>query len=220
MDAIKTVSRSRWIWSCCLGFAFLGLSACVASPVVKQSAPVSIEPGAEQNAWEAGIRAFWSGDYKLAGEVFEALSQTAGSDEFRRKSLYAAASAMLAAAKTPEEFKGAMDEWERWSSQVPIGSQGEDPRLLTPLLHEVSAHLFQSPEKGDASPDQVRRALKDAAAGGMYKNMLQTKEKEVENLRARLEQREKEVRRLRHQLESLEEIHRKYQEKKQEATAP
>ena len=42
----------------------------------------------------------------------------------------------------------------------------------------------------------------------------------MENLRGKLESREREVRRLRHQLESLEEIHRKYQEKKQEASAP
>ena len=53
-----------------------------------------------------------------------------------------------------------------------------------------------------------------------YKNLLHSKEKEVENLRGKLESREREVRRLRHQLESLEEIHRKYQEKKQEASAP
>ncbi len=40
----------------------------------------------------------------------------------------------------------------------------------------------------------------------------------MQTLRSKLELREREIRRLRHQLESLEEIHRKYQEKKQEAT--
>ncbi len=49
------------------------------------------------------------------------------------------------------------------------------------------------------------------------KGALQNKEKEMQSLRTKLDLREREIRRLRHQLESLEEIHRKYQEKKQEA---
>ena len=40
----------------------------------------------------------------------------------------------------------------------------------------------------------------------------------MQTLRSKLEMREREIHRLRLQLESLEEIHRKYEEKKQEAT--
>lgn len=217
MDA-KKKAITIWLWSCCLAAAFCGLSACASPIVIKQAAHASVEPGSEEKVWEDGMRAFWEGDYRLASDVFDNLSQTAESGGLRCKSLFAGASARLAAAKTSGEFRNAVAAWEHWSSQPSAGTTGEDPRLLTPFLLGLTTHAFDPAEKGDVPSDQVRKAPKDAAA--TYRNMLQTKEKEVENLRVKLELREKEVRRLRHQLESLEEIHRKYQEKKQEATAP
>ena len=198
-------------------FIFLLTSACPAS-VEKSAVSSTIRQEVEQNAWEEGLRAFEKGDYQKSAMNFQMLSESAQSGDMCRKALFAFATVRLVLAKTSEEYVEAISAWERWSSQIGSGLEGEDPRMITPFLQKL-APTGQTPEKSEQDAAQSRKAAREANLPN-YKNMLQSKEKEMESLRAKLELREREVRRLRHQLESLEEIHRKYQEKKQEASAP
>lgn len=206
------------------GFAlvlFLSVfAACAPVPPAKTAGNL---PGAallemEKKTWEEGLHAFRQGDYSGAGITFEVLTRTAQSNEIRRKALYGLAATRLTMARTLEEYADAVSIWEQWGGQTGSDTGAEDPRMLTPFLLRFPASGGLPSAKSDAPTDQARKAAKDA--GSNYKNMLQSREREVESLRAKLEAREREVRRLRHQLESLEEIHRKYQEKKQGGTAP
>jgi len=80
--------------------------------------------------------------------------------------------------------------------------------MMTPFLLRLQTSV------GSLTERKGRRAAREVDS----RVILQTKQKEMQTLMSKLELREREIRRLRHQLESLEEIHRKYQEKKQEAT--
>jgi hypothetical protein len=205
---------------CCAITIFSSGLSLSASSVEKPAALSSIRYEVERNAWEEGVRAFEKGDYAGSAITFQMLSESAQTSDICRKALFAFASVRLVLAKTPEEYLEAISAWERWSSQIRTGLEGEDPRMITPFLLKLSPAV-QSPDKSDQAGGLSRKGQKDANSNVTnYKNLLQSKDKEVENLRAKLESREREVRRLRHQLESLEEIHRKYQEKKQEASAP
>ena len=91
----------------------------------------------------------------------------------------------------------------------------EDPRMLTPFLTRISPPSFTEDQPA------ADKKLKDLENNlGHCRNLLQTRDKDIDTLKSRLDSREKEVRRLRHQLESLEEIHRKYEKQKQEASTP
>ncbi len=159
--------------------------------------------------------AFKDGDYKKAASVFEALSLHSRLPETARKAVFARAAALLAMAQTSDEYEQAASLWDQWSKQAQSGLEGEDPRMLTPFVGRAISQAC----KNGTSASQPQKAQKDAPNPNL-KNALQSKEREVDGLRAKLDSREREIRRLRQQLESLEEIHRKYQEKKQEASAP
>ena len=218
---VKMTDRVRIaLYGCAIIIFSSGFPVFASSTENSTAAPSSIRHEVEQNAWEEGLRAFEQGDYAGSAITFQMLSESAQVADISRKAQYAFASVRLLLAKTPEEYLEAVSAWERWSSQIRSGLQGEDPRMITPFLLKLSP-ATQVLEKSDQAAGQSRKVAREANGNvANYKNLLHSKEKEVENLRGKLESREREVRRLRHQLESLEEIHRKYQEKKQEASAP
>ncbi len=172
----------------------------------------SIRREVEQKYLEEAVSAFNAGDYSRARSTFGMLSESAQSPEVSRQALFGLASVKLVLAHTHDEYLDALSSWQKWSGQVNSAHTCEDPRLLTPLLLRLEPALKDAPESRPAK--QVGRSAKDAETRGV----LQMKEKEMQSLRSKLDLREREIRRLRHQMESLEEIHRKYQEKKQEAT--
>ena len=174
----------------------------------KSTCPESIRRDVEQEALADAIKAFNARDYKRAKIGFEILSESTQNPEIARQALFGLSSVKLVLANTSDEYEDAISSWEKWTAQVNSWQGREDPRMITPFLMRLQASI-----KG-AAGIAGRRAAKEID----FRVVLQTKEKEMQVLRSRLELREREIRRLRHQLESLEEIHRKYQEKKQEAT--
>jgi hypothetical protein len=158
------------------------------------------------------MNAFNAGDFKRAKIGFEILSESSRYPEIGRQALFGLSSVNLVLANTSDEYEDAISSWKKWSSQVNSWQGCEDPRMITPFLLRLQTSIKGA--AGSASASKSRRAAKDIDS----KVILQTKEKEMQTLRAKLELREREIRRLRHQLESIEEIHRKYQEKKQEVT--
>jgi len=174
----------------------------------KSTCPESIRRDVEQEALADAIKAFNARDYKREKIGFEILSESTQNPEIARQALFGLSSVKLVLANTADEYEDAISSWEKWSSQVNSWQGCEDPRMITPFLLRLQTSI-----KGAAGVEG-RRAAKEID----FRVVLQTKEKEMQVLRSRLELREREIRRLRHQLESLEEIHRKYQEKKQEAT--
>jgi hypothetical protein len=219
MIANKPISNKLLSWGCALALFLAGAAGCTSKAKVQEPFQPTIHFEAEYRAWENGLRAFHEGDYAGAGNIFETLTQTAQTPEIRRRSLFAVAVVKLTLAQAPEEYAEAVSAWERWSSLAGSGLEGEDPRLITPFVLRLLSPAFQA--RNEPLLDQPRKVPKEKADNAInYRNMLQSKEKEVESLRSKLDSRDREVRRLRHQLESLEEIHRKYQEKKQEASSP
>jgi len=174
----------------------------------KSTCAESIRRDVEQQALADAMNAFNARDYKRAKTGFEILSESAQDPEIARQALFGLSSVKLVLANTSDEYEDAISSWEKWISQVNSWQGCEDPRMITPFLLRLQASI-----KGAAGIEGPRTAEEID-----FRVILQTKEKEMQALRSKLELREREIRRLRHQLESLEEIHRKYQEKKQEAT--
>jgi hypothetical protein len=205
-------------WCCALVFILVGAAACGSKAKVPAPLQPVVRYEGEYKAWDDGLRAFQEGNYAGADNIFETLARTAQTPEIRRRALFGIAVVKLTMAKTPEEYKEAAAAWDRWNTQARSGLGGEDPRMITPFVLQFASNASR------ASVPQVEQPPPKAPPSANntinYRNMLQAKEKEAESLRAKLDAREREVQRLRHQLESLEEIHRQYQEKKQEASTP
>lgn len=188
-----------------------GLLAFAQADEEKSALARSIRQEVEQEALGEAMSAFTAGNYTKAKITFEILSESAQSAEIGRQALFGLATVKLITANSPDEYGDAVSSWKKWSDQVNSGICLEDPRMLTPFLLRL-----QPPS--DAAECLLQKKARRASRDVEPRGLLQTKEREVQSLRSRLELREREIRRLRHQLESLEEIHRKYQEKKQEAT--
>jgi uncharacterized protein YlxW (UPF0749 family) len=178
----------------------------------KSTGAESIRRDVEQEALADAMNAFNAGDFKRAKIGFEILSESSRYPEIGRQALFGLSSVNLVLANTSDEYEDAISSWKKWSSLVNSWQGCEDPRMITPFLLRLQTSIKGA--AGSLSASKSRRAAKDIDS----KVILQTKEKEMQTLRAKLELREREIRRLRHQLESIEEIHRKYQEKKQEVT--
>ena len=187
---------------------------CVSSSVTggKSAEAESIRRDVEQEALQGAMKAFNAREYERAKIGFEILSESSQNPEIARQAQFGLASSKLALASTSSEYEDAISSWKKWSGQVDSWTGGEDPRMITPFLLRLQPSI-KGPA-GNLSGTKGRKNARDVDS----KVVLQTKEKEMQTLRAKLELREREIRRLRHQLESIEEIHRKYQEKKQEST--
>jgi hypothetical protein len=174
----------------------------------KLSQAECIRRDVEQQALEEAVQAFNASDYKKARIDFEMLSESAKTPEIGRQALYGLASVKLALARSSDEYEDAISSWKKWNAQAGPCTIFEDPRMVTPFL----LHIQTSIKSGLAGSRSARgRKPKEVD----FRGMLQTKEREMQVLRSKLEMRDREIHRLRHQLESLEEIHRKYEEKKQ-----
>ena len=174
----------------------------------KSASAESIRRDVEQEALKDAVNAFNARDYERAKIGFEIISESTQDPELSRQALFGLSSVKLVLADTSDEYADAISSWKKWSSQVKSLRGCEDPRMMTPFLLRLQTSV------GSLTERKGRRAAREVDS----RLILQTKEKEMQTLMSKLELREREIRRLRHQLESLEEIHRKYQEKKQEAT--
>lgn len=163
----------------------------VAVPVKKPaaSAPAAAPATGCQEAkanYEKGLRAFEAGDLRRARKAWHACLAKERDPAARQRALFALATAKLATATNETELTRAMDLFDTWANNAPPGGNGEDPRLLVPLVHAFRPAF----------------AVKEARAAG---------EKECSK---KLAERERQVRRMQQQVKALETIHREIQEKK------
>ncbi len=173
-----------------------------------QTSAQSIRRNVEMDALKKAQSAFDAGDYRGALTRFEMLGNVAQSPDIKREAMYGSATARLVLADSKEAFDSAVAAWEKWAAEAGAAKGMEDPRMLTPFIVSLQSAIKKgaggplgTKEKGDAPP-----------------RIVIMKEKLVQNLRAKLALAQREIRRLRHDLKSLDEIHRKYEEKKQEMT--
>ena len=200
-------------------FLIVGIAGCASSPGGGKAQPAP--PAAQTDAGQAdsrlcaeAVRAFEEGAYGKARGIFE-MGANSSSPEIARRSLYGLAAVRLTTARSAQEYAEAVSLWGRWEKEFSLTSEIEDPRMLTPFLTRISPPSFTEDQPA------ADKKLKDLENNlGHCRNLLQTRDKDIDTLKSRLDSREKEVRRLRHQLESLEEIHRKYEKQKQEASTP
>jgi hypothetical protein len=166
----------------------------------------SIRRSVEMDALKKALKAFDAGDYEKAQTGFEMLGHLAKNPDIRRDALYGLASTRLILADSKDAFDSAVAEWKKWADQAGSTKGMEDPRMLTPFLLRLQCAV----KKGGGG------VLGEKAKGDCRPRIVITSEKVIQVLRAKLEFAERQVRRLRHDLKSLDEIHRKYEEKKQE----
>lgn len=195
----------------------MGPAGCTTMNRVESVAEATVANEAGRRTFEEGVQAFQKKDYAKAMAFFEALSEDTSDQRLARSALYGLAVTKLTAASTPEEFRDALDLWECWRRQAPDGASGEDPRMLTPFLESVAPPGVSggTAPKAEKSPKPVPNPN-----WTVYRGLLESRDREIERMKAKLDARDKEVRRLRQQIDSLEKIHLKYQEKKQGVSSP
>lgn len=186
-----------------------------ASPPFSAAAQTNHAPSAqairrdvELEALKNAVKAFDSGDYQKAQNGFEMLSELAKNSDIRRQAFFGLASTRLVLADSREAFDSAVAAWEKWAGEAGPCKGMEDPRMLTPFFLRLQSAI----RKGAGGP------LGEKAKNEDSRGIVLMKEKVVQALRSKLELAERQIRRLRHDLKSLDEIHRKYEEKKQEMT--
>ncbi len=216
--------RSIALWGGVLlvGLLVIGsLCCCSSGPVLKIRSQVFHGSDSGAGELKEGTLAFDRGDYPRAAAIFEVLSEDARDDVISRRALFGLAASRLMLAQTPDEYREAINLWECWSRQAPWKTDDEDPHMVTPFLEQMTHHNIAEIRLNKT--DKVPPAARDGNSNNniaLYKNLLQSREKEIEQLKSKLDAREKEIRRLKHQITSLEEIHLKYQERKQEVSPP
>ena len=202
-------------------FAAVTLAGCGTTGASSPGAAKGIQnQGSGWQVWKEGIAAFQEKNYNQASALFESLSQYGEDEAARRNALYALACTRLTMAEDSKDADSAMTLWRQWAGMNHKPMQYEDPRLLTPLLMRVT-----QPGMCDWNRANNKAAPIDRAQ--IYEKLLQTKDKELQQVRARMEVREREIVllknqifNLKHQIESLEMIHREIQEKKKEVSSP
>lgn len=186
-----------------LSAALPSLSKAVAND---QTLARSIRRSAEMDSLNKGIKAFDAGSYEEAKSNFEMLSNVAENPDIKREALFGLATTRLIQASNKDQFDRAVATWEKWAAQAGASKGIEDPRMLTPFFLKLRSAI----DKGAGGP---LGAKKNAPS-----QIVIMRQKVVQALRAKLELAERQVKKLRHDLKSLDEIHRKYEEKKQEMT--
>ncbi len=174
----------------------------------KQAMAQSIRREVELEALQNAVKAFDSGDYEKAQTTFDMLSGVAKNGDIRREALFGLASTRLVLADSEDEYNSAVETWKRWAGEARPSKCTEDPRMLTPFLLKLQAAI----KKGAGGPLGQRATHDDSP------RLVITRERVVQALRAQLKLARRQISRLRHDLKSLDEIHRKYEEKKQEMT--
>lgn len=205
----KTHSQRKFLVLMPVIFLLITASPSVSTAVeTNQATARSIRRSVEMEALQKAAKAFDSGDYLKARTGFEMLSNLAKNSDIRRQALYGLASTRLVLADSKEAFDCAMAAWEQWAAVAGSSKGMEDPKMITPFLLRLQSAM----RNGAGGPLGGKAKFDDQP------NSLITREKVVQALRLKLELAERQVRRLRHDLKSLDEIHRKYEEKKQEMT--
>ncbi|SMC21504.1 hypothetical protein SAMN02746041_01193 [Desulfacinum hydrothermale DSM 13146] len=143
------------------------------------------------NQWHEAMIFFEKGDFASAHDIFERLSHEETDPRLQQQALFAMACMRLIQAKSPEEFRSAVNVWELWKKQYQPSRDCEDPRLLTPLLQNL--------------PAMQERALLSQKLKEQPRTSHCTK---------RLEEKDKEIQELRKRLRALESIHQEIEEKK------
>lgn len=193
-----------------------------AVPQTSESAVARVEEGFTES-WKQGMEAFHREDYNAAASLFEVLSESAPHEANRQRALYALAATRLILADNPEEYTQAMGVWELWSRKHLPESEGEDPAMLTPFLERLVPPGAPQTSTVAETPPKPHKHVERSNIYNSYmvcKELLRTREKELERMKASIGAKDREIRKLKKQITSLEEIHLKFQEKKQEITSP
>lgn len=195
----------------------MGSAGCTTANRIETVEETAVSNEVGRKTFEEGLQAFQNNDYAKAMAFFEALSEDTSDQRLSRNALYGLAVTKLTAASTPDEFKNALDLWECWKRQPSDGASGEDPRMLTPFLESVTP-----PGVPGGTAPKAEKPLKSVPNLNwtVYRGLLESRDREIERMKAKLDARDKEVRRLKQQIDSLEKIHLKYQEKKQGVSSP
>jgi len=202
-------------------FAVMSLCGCSSTPAARTQLQTKAETeSAEMNILQEGIEAFSRGDYNTALDLFEALSRQTQNSVMLRRTLYGLACVKLAQAQEQNDLEEALLAWRRWINLKPKKTGFEDPLMITPFLEFIASSrlLTQANDSVDVDEAQTVEICKTALdrkqrEALQIKSKYESKQKEVEFLRNRIEK-------LKGQINSLEKIHLEIQEKKKEVSSP
>jgi len=190
---------------------------------IREESDNKANTSSDLQSWGEGMEAFQQRDYDKAARVFDFLNKNAESADLRLRALYALACTRLVLAGTVDEINGAMAIWDSWARlSLPI-TNGEDPRMLMPFLERTVQYDNSKSDFSKALNSSEKVIYKNITASKdltACKSLLQTRERELEHNKLKLQAKEKEVRQLKSQIDSLEAIHLKIQEKKKEISSP
>ncbi|MDR3566464.1 MAG: hypothetical protein P4L43_00390 [Syntrophobacteraceae bacterium] len=207
----KTLTQRKFFILAAVIFLLIATAPQVLPAVeTNQATARSIRRDVELEALQNGMKAFDSGQYEKAQTTFEMLSGLAKNPDIRRRALFGLASTKLVLADSQGAYNSAVATWEKWAAEAKPSNDGEDARMITPFLLNLQSAIG----KGCGGP----LGAKEKAKHDDFPRIVIMREKVVQALRAKLRLAERQIVRLRHDLRSLDEIHRKYEEKKQEIT--
>ncbi len=188
----------------------IGTTGCVLPTNMPEIIKKSVQLDADAITLDRGYDAFKNKEYKKALEIFGILSQLAEEKKIRRKALYGLACTRLILAENINDLNESIILWDAWSQLAPDEIEGEDPRMLRPLLDRKAFPGSKNRTKKRLVINKNKVSLK----------ALQVKEKEINDLQEKLKTMENEIQILKHQMNSLEAIDQEIQQKKQEISSP
>ncbi len=188
----------------------IGITGCVLPANMPEMIKNSVQLDADAITLDRGYDAFKNKEYKKALEIFGILSQLAEEKKIRRKALYGLACTRLILAKNINDLNESIILWDAWSQLAPDELEGEDPRMLRPLLDRKAPFAGKKKIKKRLVISKNKVDLKT----------LKIKEKEIDDLQEKLKNMDNEIQILKHQINSLETIDQEIQQKKQEISSP
>lgn len=200
--------------------ALAGFCGCASTPSEQKSATVvkSVEDP-ETQILRDGVEAFKKSDYNRASALFEAVIEQTRNDVILRRALYSLACCKLAQAQGCSDVYQAIVIWNRWEKLRPRDYDGEDPLMLSPFLTQLNAwkttstpvyvEHFPASNKLEMCRDSLDKRQKEIL---QLKSKLESSQRETADLRTR-------IKKLKEQINSLEAIHREIQQKKKEVSS-
>jgi tetratricopeptide (TPR) repeat protein len=137
-------------------------------------------------------RAMRGGHYDRAEKLYKKALQAGDKEALLQRARYGLACIAVSNAQNPEQFRKGLGELRAWAGNATVEMQGEDPRLLLPVLEE-HAQVFESledcrqrietqREKCVRLREERAEALKRVEELQQERRQLRKKIKELENL--------------------------------------
>ncbi len=188
--------------------------------VIHQEAYSAPKPSTEVLDYQQAITFYHEGNYKAAGQCFNAIHGTTPDSNMQRMALYGLACSRLMAAETAEEYQKGLQLWNQWVEDAFVDAHSETPLLMVPLLREKT--FFGTIPLTGPVPNEIQESkivpawqlVKTRQEMENLKQQLDESDRAKKNAQKKIAALEKEIEELKSQIKALETIDQKMQKKK------